>query len=215
MATEELQRVLGVIVAGTLPGLTNVADVLAETAGAVQLPSLLQKLPMGLPSEIGAVVVAAVRDHRREAVICASGIGVALSCCALSAGEAVGEDAATAARASAMQAQIAQQKAIEMRKSRQREATARAKQLKLQAKAARAAARELAVLASEDESKLPLASATVGKSMANGALAPSSPDLDVLPPNGSPTKALRFAPSALSGMQDSGFCRPCVACWIV
>ena len=204
MATEEFHRVLDVIVAGSLPALTSVGDALTQAADTVELLSLL-KLATGLPSEIGAAVVAAVSEHRRETVICATGLGMVLSCCALITGSAVGEDAATAARASAMEAQAEQQKALQARQCRQRDATARANQLKLEAHAARAAARELAVLASEDERKLALASANVGTSMAAGDSASSSPELGGDLPNGSPTKALRFAPSALSGTQNSGF----------
>ena len=206
MAVEELRRILDVLVAGALPALTRVGDTLAQAAKAVELASL-PNLATGLPSEIVAVVTAAVHDHRRVTVICATGLGVAVSCCVLITGSPVGEDAATAAGASAMQDQAAQQKALEARQLRQREATARANQLRLEAQAARAAARELDFLASEDERKLALASANVGTSTAAGDSTTSSLGLGGDRLDGSPTKALRFAPSALSGMQNSGFYR--------
>lgn len=204
MPTEEVQRTLDRII-GAVPVLASVGDALAKAAEAVSMPSLLGKLSTSMPSAsaIGEAVMVAVRDHRREAVLCAAGLGVVVSCCALTAGSSAADDAATAARALAMQAEEAQR--LDARQRRQREATARATQLKLEAQAARAAARELTALASEDERMLALAIAAAAKPVAGGGSSQPSPELGDNLPNGSPTKALRFAPSALSGAHTHSF----------
>ena len=201
MSTEDFQRVLtqmGDALRAVPTALLSVGKFippLPQLVDTAVLPSELQKLVTKVPSAsaIGTAAVAVIHTHRKVVVICASGVGVVMSCCALNAMGAPERHVTTAACAAAMQAEAGRRKAQEERQRRQQEATARAQQLKLEAKAARAAARELNALASEDEKRLALASVPVDK-----------PDVDSESPTDnlthrSPTKALRFAPSALSG----------------
>ena len=163
--------------------MASVRDVLAKAAEAVSVPSALRELSTRIPSAIGEAVAVAVRDHRREAVLCTAGLGVAAACCALAAGSSAGDDLelAASARALAIQAEEAQRldgrQALDARQRRQRNATSRATQLKLEAQAARAAARELAVLASEDERILALAIAAAGKPVACDGSSQPRPEL--------------------------------------
>ena len=179
MPTEDVQRVLDRILAGAVPVLASVRDVLAKAAEAVSVPSALRELSTRIPSAIGEAVAVAVRDHRREAVLCTAGLGVAAACCALAAGSSAGDDLDP--RALAIQAEEAQRldgrQALDARQRRQRNATSRATQLKLEAQAARAAARELTVLASEDERILALAIAAAGKPVACDGSSQPRPEL--------------------------------------
>lgn len=210
MPAEEIQPP-GLDRSGGALGIASVVGaVLANLADAAALPPIVQEqLVSMIPSAsgIGTMLEAVARDHRREIVICASGLGVLVSCYRLVTESTVCNDEASLELILAAQAKVERRKALEARRKRQRESTARATQLKLEAQAARAAARELTALAGKDERQLAVASnSTACDPVADTNWMQSRSELDDnCKHHSSPTKALRFAPSALSRAQTSEF----------
>jgi hypothetical protein len=213
MSAADLQRALDRAreALPALPSLPSLGAALSKLPGAGALPPALEELAAKIPSStaIAAAVVTVVTDYRRETVACASGLGLVLSCCVVLAGPtspSSGTDdagpaaAAAAAAAVAAAAEAAEQQKVARRQRRQQEASTRARQLKLEAQAARAAARELTQLASEDERQLATASKSTVAQCGSGGF------------DGSPTKGLRFAPSALCGTHASCPCAHMPVC---